>query len=230
MAQRDYILRMFEEMSRVIAQIVYQREIKDYQATHDLIDEQLKQTVGMGSGFLHSLPDETLLSMLTTLGTLNIEKCWLIAMLLKTEGDLYAEELDENKSYYSYLKACNLFLEALYNQNQHRDIEKIAEIEDLLKKLEDYELPLRTMQLLFWYFEYTKRYAQAEDMLFTLLEAEPDENLEGVESIESVDEMRSKGEAFYTHLLGKSDAELAHGNFSRTEIKDGLAHLRQLSV
>lgn len=230
MAQRDYILRMIEEMSRVIARIIYQREIKDYQAAHDLIDEQLRQTLGMGSGFLHSLPEETLLSMLTTLGTLNIEKCWLIAMLLKTEGDLYADELDENKSYYSYLKACNLFLEALYNQNRHRDIEKIAEIEELLQKLEDYELPPRTMLLLFWYFEYTKRYAKAEDMLFSLLEFEPEEETEESEELESLDEIYARGEAFYMRLLNKKDAELAGGDFSRAEIKDGLAHLRQFSV
>jgi hypothetical protein len=230
MAQRDYILRMFEEMSRAVAQIIYQREIKDYQATHDLIDEQFKQTLGMGSGFLHSLSDETLLSMLTTLGMLNIEKCWLIAMLLKAEGNLYADEQDENKSYYSYLKSCNLFLEALYDQNQHCNIEKIAEIEELLGKLEDYELPPRTMQLLFWYFEYTGRYAKAEDMLFDILEIEPDEEMECIEGIESVDEMRSKGEAFYVRLLSKNDSTLENGNFSRAEIRDGLARLHQLSI
>jgi hypothetical protein len=230
MAQRDYILRMFEEMSRAVAQIIYQREIKDYQATHDLIDEQFKQTLGMGSGFLHSLSDETLLSMLTTLGMLNIEKCWLIAMLLKAEGNLYADEQDENKSYYSYLKSCNLFLEALYDQNQHCNIEKIAEIEELLGKLEDYELPPRTMQLLFWYFEYTGRYAKAEDMLFDILEIEPDEEMECIEGIESVDEMRSKGEAFYVRLLSKNDSTLENGNFSRSEIRDGLARLHQLSI
>lgn len=227
MTQRDYILRMFEEMSRAIAQIVYHREIKDYQATHDLIDEQFRQTLGMGSGFIHSLSDETLLSMLTTLGTLNIEKCWLIATLLKAEGDLYEEEQDENKSYYSYLKSCNLFLEALYDQNQNRDIEKIAEVEELLRKLEAYELPLRTRQLLFWYFEYTGRYGKAEDMLFDILETEPDEEME---SIEGTEEMLAKGEAFYKRLLSKNDAALGIGNFSRSEIKDGLARLHQLSI
>ncbi len=230
MAQRDYIIRMFEEMSRVIAQIVYQREMKDYQAAHELIDEQLKQTVGMGSGFLLSLSDETLLSMLTTLGTLNVEKCWLVALLLKAEGDIYADEQDESMSYYSYLKACNLFLEALYDQNESRDIEKIAEIEELLPHLEEYELPMRTRQLLFWYFEYTERYGKAEDILFDILETEPDEALEGVEGIESIDEMRAKGEAFYARLLSKNDLALEHGNFSRAEIKEGLLRLHQFTV
>lgn len=230
MTQRDYILRMFEEMSRVIAQIVYHREMKDYHASHELIDEQFKQTLGMGSGFILSLSDETLLSMLTTLGTLNIEKCWLIALLLKAEGDLYTDEQDESKSYYSYLKSCNLFLEALYDQNQQRDIEKIAEIEELLKKLEDYELPLRTRQLLFWYFEYTERYGKAEDMLFDILETEPDEALEGIAGIESMDEIRTKGEAFYARLLNKNDLALESGDFSRSEIREGLTRLHQLSV
>src|SRR5438445_10172636 len=181
MTQRDYIIRMFEEMSRVIAQIVYQREIKDYQASHELIDEQFKQTLGMGSGFILSLPDETLLSMLTSLGVLNLEKCWLVALLLKAEGDLYTDEQDESKSYYSYLKACNLFLEALYNQHHLRELEEVEEIEELLPKLEEYALPLRTQQLLFWYFEFTGRYGQAEDMLFDILETEPDPALESVE-------------------------------------------------
>ncbi len=225
MAQRDYILRMFEEMSRAIAQIIYQREIKDYQATHELIDEQFKQTLGMGSGFLHSLSDETLLSMLTTMGTLNIEKCWLIAILLKAEGDLYADEQDEDNSYYSYLKSCTLFLEALYDQNEQREIEKIAEIEDLLEKLEEYELPLRAKQLLFWYFEYTGRYREAEDTLFDMLEREPED-----ESSEDIEEMLVRGRAFYLRLLNKNDAALEIGNFSRAEIKDGLERLQHLSV
>lgn len=225
MAQRDYILRMFEEMSRAIAQIIYHRQMKDYQAAHDLIDEQFKQTLGMSGSFILSLSDEMLLSMLTTLDTLNIEKCWLVALLLKAEGELATDEQDENKSFHCYLKACNLFLEALYDQNQNQDIEKIAEIEELWSKLEDYELPLRTRQMFFWYFEYTGRYGKAEDMLFDILEAEDGDDLECIEAIE---ETLEKGEAFYARLLGKNDAALEAGNFSRSEISESLTRLHKL--
>jgi hypothetical protein len=155
MTQKDYILRMFEEIGRALAQIVYQRQIKDYEAAHVLLDEQFKQTLGMGKGFIHSVSDEALLSMLSTLGTLNIDKCWLVATLLKAEGEIYEDQQNENGSYYSNLKACNLFLEALYEQNKQKTFEKVAEVEELLGKLEEYELPLRTKQLLFWYFEHT---------------------------------------------------------------------------
>lgn len=227
MAQRDYILRMFEEMSRALAQIVYHRQIKDYQAAHDLIDEQFKQTLGMGGGFIRLLPDEMLLALLSTLGTLNVEKCWLVAALLKAEGELYAEEQDENNSYCSYLKSCNLFLEVLYKQNQGKDIEKVAEIEELLRRLENYELPLRTQQLLFWYFEYTGRYDRAENTLFDILATETGEETESAAEEEALVE---KGELFYVHLSGKSDEILEAGSFSRDAISEGLARLRKRVV
>lgn len=224
MTQRDYILRMFEEMSRVLAQIVYHRQIKDYQAAHDLIDEQFKQTFGMSLGFINSLSDETLLAMLTTMGTLNVDKCWLVAILLKANGEIYEDEQDEDNSYYSYLRACNLLLEALYEQHQTKNIETIAEVEETLDKLEDYELPLRTRQLLFWYFEHTRRYSKAQEALFDILETEADDEMENIEEIE---EMLEKGEAFYARLLGKSDAELKPAGFSRAEINEGLARLHK---
>lgn len=227
MAQRDYLLDMFEEMSRALAQIIYHKQLKDYHASHELIDEQLKQTLGMGSGFIRALSDETLLAMLTTPGTLNVEKCWLVALLLKAEGDLYAEEHDEGNSYYSYLKACNLFLEALYDKNQSKELERISEVEELLSKLEDYELPLRTRYLLFWYFDYTGQYGKAEDMLFDIVETGPGEE---IESSEEIQEILEKGEAFYARLLGKSDENLEAGNFSRAEVSESLARLHKLFI
>jgi hypothetical protein len=181
----------------------------------------------MGRNFVQSLPEETLLAMLTTLDLLNIEKCWLVATLLKAEGELYEEEQDEDKSYYSYLKACNLFLEALYNQNQQKEFEKIAEIELLWRKLESYELPRRTRSMLFWYFEYTGRYNKAEDMLFDILETESAGETECVEEVEGI---RARGEAFYARLLGKSDEILEAGNFPRAEIAEGLTRLHQFSI
>lgn len=225
MAQQDYLLRMFEEMSRAIAQIVYHRQIKDYHAAHDLIDEQLKQTLGMGSNFIRSLSDETLLAMLTTMETLNVEKCWLVALLLKAEGDLFEDEQDDYNSYYSYLKACNLFLEVLSTRSRSKEIEQVIEVEELYSKLADYEIPWRTQQLFFWYFASTGQYAQAEEMLFEMLEAEPrNDDLEQTEEVSSILET---GEAFYASLLSKSDAVLATGNFSRAQISAGLECLHK---
>lgn len=214
MSQRDYILRLVEEFGRALAQVVYHRQIKDYAAAHNLIDEQCKQALGVGIGFIHSLPEETVLSMLTSFGTLNTEKCWLLATLLKVEGDIYQDQGNPDASYYSYLKALNLFLEVLLLDTTINGTEFVPEVEGPLYKLSEYELPINTKLKLFQYLDQTGRYARAADMLFEMLETgNPDRDI------------LARGIAFYQRLKRKSDAELSAGNFSRVEVEEGLARL-----
>ena len=214
MSQRDYILRIVEEFGRALAQVVYHRQIKDYAAAHNLIDEQCKQALGMGLGFIHSLPEETVLSMLTSFGTLNTEKCWLLATLLKAEGDIYQDQGNAGESYYSYLKALNLFLEILLLDTTISSTEFVPEVEGLLHKLSDYELPVNTKLKLFQYFDQTGRYARAADLLFEMLETGNQDR-----------DILARGIAFYQRLKRKSDAALSAGNFSRVEAEEGLARL-----
>ena len=158
MTQRDYILRIAENIGRALAQIIYEREIHDYQGALSLIDELFKQTVGAGSGFIHAVSDETVLAMLTLLGILNVEKALLIATLLKAEGDIYEDQGNPDAAYESYLKALNLFLEILLRDDHLHDLRLSPEVEDILGKLEAYELPLDTRRLLFQYYEQRREY------------------------------------------------------------------------
>src|SRR5712692_6849848 len=127
----------------------YHKEIQDYQGAFSLIDELCKQTVGMDSGLIHAISDETLLAMLTLFGVLNVEKALLIATLLKAEGDIYEDQDNPEAAYESYLKSLDLFLEILLRDDNLHDLRVSPEVEDLLGKLESYELPLKTKRLLF---------------------------------------------------------------------------------
>jgi len=158
MTQKDYILRIAENVGRALAQIIYDKEIHEYQGALSLIDELCKQTVGAGSGFIHAISEETLLAMLTLLGILNVEKALLIATLLKTEGDIYEDQGNPDAAYESYLKALNLFLEILLRDDHLHDLRLSPEVEDILGKLEAYELPLDTRRLLFQYYEQRREY------------------------------------------------------------------------
>jgi tetratricopeptide (TPR) repeat protein len=149
MLQKDYILRVAEDVGRALAQVIYHKEIQDYQGAFSLIDELCKQTVGMGSGYIHALSEEALLAMLTLLGILNIEKALIIAKLLKAEGDIYEDQGNADEAYGSYLKSLNLFLEILLRDDNLHDLHVSPEIEELLGKLEAYELPVTTRRLLF---------------------------------------------------------------------------------
>jgi hypothetical protein len=217
MAQRDYILRLAEEIGRALAQILYQKQIKDYSGALNFIDEQYRQTLGMGAGFIHSAQEETLLAMLTSLGALNIEKCWLLATLLKAEGEIYEEEGKDDESYYCYLKSLNLFLEVLLLDDKISDVDYVPELEGLLYKLHDYELPTKTELKLLQYYENTGRFAKAQDLLFEML------------NIEAPDKaVIERGITFYSHLKKESDVVLSAGNFSRIEAEEGLARLKEI--
>ncbi len=153
MTQKDFILRIAEDVGRALAQIIYHKDIRDYQGALTLIDEVFKQTVGAGSGFIHAISEETLLAMLSILGILNVEKALLIATLLKAEGDIYEDQGNGDAAYDSYLKSLNLFLEILLRDDKLHDLRVFPQVEELLGKLEEYELPLNTRRLLSQYYE-----------------------------------------------------------------------------
>ena len=148
MTQKDYILRIAEDVGRALAQIIYHQDMRDYQGALSLIDEVFKQSVGAGSGFIHAISEETLLAMLTLLGVLDVEKALLIAKLLKAEGDIYEDQGNADTAYESYLTSLNLFLEIVLRDDHLHDLRVSPEIEDLLGKLEAYELPPTTRRRL----------------------------------------------------------------------------------
>jgi Family of unknown function (DUF6483) len=214
MPQNDYILRIAEQIGRALAQILYHQERQDYQGALTFIDDQYKTMLGMGAGFIHTASEETLLAFLTSVGELDTEKCWLLATLLKAEGEIHQLQENENESYYCFLKAMNLYLEVLSTDTSYDHIDPVAEIEGLTFKLADYNLPQHTQEMLFRYFERTGRFSQAEDALSELLVADP-----GNRGIVT------KGIAFYHRLQQKSDAMLLGGNLSREEVEEGLSKL-----
>ena len=63
------------------------------------------------------------------------------------------------------MKALNLYLEVLSTSVSYDRLDPIAEIEGLIYKLADYDLPKHTLEMLFRYFERTGRFSRAEDTL-----------------------------------------------------------------
>jgi len=148
MPQKDYILRVAEEVGRAFAQIIYHHDMRDDQGALSLIDELCKQTVGAGAGFMHAISEETLLAMLPVLGVLNLEKALLIAKLIKAEGDIYEKQGNADAAYESYLISLNLLLEIVLRDDHLHDVHVSPDIEDLLGKLDAYELPQQTKRRL----------------------------------------------------------------------------------
>ena len=145
------------------------------------------------------------------------ELCFFVAALLKTEGDIFANLEKQDESYYRHLKALNLFLRLFLHGKDIEELKLFPNIDDLVQKLEEYELPLPTNQQLFRYYEKAGRYAKAEDVLFEMLEADV-----------LPQDMVTEGMNFYQRLLAKSDDELLLGNLSRDELADGLRQVEAM--
>ena len=217
MVNKDYILRLAERLGRFLARILFLQEANRQEEALILIDEAFRQATGLTTGLINSLPEEALLNMLSPRGSLNAELCFYVAVLLKAEGDVYASLDKQNESYYRHLKALNLFLELFLHGKSIDDLDLFPNIDDLVQRLEEFELPLPTNHRLFQYNEKAGRYARAEDVLFEMLEADsvpPD--------------LIAQGIAFYRRLMAKSDEELLIGNLSREELREGLAQVERM--
>lgn len=216
MINKDYILRVAERFGRELAILLRLRERNQFEEAIIHLDDLYLNALGVTIGFIDSISEETLLTLISPLGSLDIEKCLLVAMLLKAEGDIYDAQGKEDEAYYSYVKAVFFSIEVLLHNPDISGLTTTKDIEDILNKLEDFELPLKTKRQLFRYYEHMGHYDKAENMLFEIVESnDPDFP------------MLKEGTAFYERLLTKSNADLAAGNFSRDEAHEGLAELQQ---
>ncbi len=217
MINRDYILRLAEQIGRELSIVLRLRKRDQYEEALITVDDLLFHKVGLTSGFINSLSEEMLIRTLSPLDKLNVETCLWIASLLKAEGEIYDTKGDSKASYYRYMKALYLFIETLRHEHFPEDSAFYLDIKELISKLAAYELPANLQIQLFRYYEYIGMYAQAENILFDQLEINPMAHL-----------LIEQGRAFYERLLKKSDFDLQAGNLSREEIHEGLAQLQNI--
>ncbi|MDQ3855004.1 MAG: DUF6483 family protein [Chloroflexota bacterium] len=217
MIRRDFIIRSMQQLGEVVARVLRLRERGDYDEALVLLDAACRQMLGLNGKLLDSLSTDDLLSMLSVGQTLDLDKCILLAELLSEQGDVYEAQGRTGASYDSHVKALDVWVYAYLSYDHPYLEERRPAIEALLERLEPQGLPADTELNLADYFERTGRYAKAEDLLFHLMEDDPDD-----------EELHQEGFAFYARLLARSDSDLEVGNLPRDEVEEGLTRLRRL--
>lgn len=211
MYQRDYLLRLIEQITVAIGSTVFKlRKEKKHEEALDAVGELYNKLSLPGRKIIAGLSAEELVRMLTQQGVLQTDKVVLAAALLKEEAAIYEEmgKKDTSRSY--QLKSLYLYLvanQAEPNESAHKFIA------ELLNNVDTAELDLDAQRLLIPYFEASGSFSRAEDLLFKLLEMKHDDTL------------RQEGIAMYERLLQLSDAELEAGNLPRKEVQDALNEL-----
>lgn len=213
MFQKDYIMRLIEQLATAIAALLGSKSKTRIEECHQLLNGSLYDLTGMKEETLLKLAHKDLISIISGGKEINTNKCFALAEMLKLKADVSKD--NPVRSFDLYLKSFNIFVEVNLgrSKDENNRIQTINEIIDVIKQ---YEIPKESRQLLFRYYELTGHYALAEDELFRMLH------------LYSMDDMVDAGFSFYEKLKSKTLRELEDGNLPLVEVIEGLEVYQKL--
>jgi hypothetical protein len=155
--------------------------------------------------------------MVKTDGTINADKCIMMAKLLEEEAEIIEILGNSNEAFYINLKALNLFLEAYLNKDENCDLQNFfSDIDVIIEKINDYKTPVAIQNKMVDYYTKSERYDIAENILYEILE-----------DTEFEENAIKRSISFYEALFSKSDTDLEKGNLSKEEIQESLFALKK---
>jgi hypothetical protein len=216
MIRRDYILRMIEEFFQALSKIRSLKKNHEWKTAAESTDKEFQRLIGVDGQTASQLSETELLARVVRgEATLAVrEKTLMLATLLKEAGDVWSEQGRQTESRTSYLKGMHLLLDVLARGEVFECPEFVPKVEEFVIVLAESLLPLETYARLMQHYERTGEFAKAEDALFVMLDAEPENG-----------PLLELGVSFYQRIKTQSDTQLADGNLPRMEVEAGLADL-----
>ncbi|MGD0251085.1 MAG: DUF6483 family protein [Verrucomicrobiota bacterium] len=216
MIRRDYILRQIEQFVAMLAKIAGLAKNEQWLEASTVTAGEFQRLTGADAGEVLQMSETELLARLIQGEPAHVveAKAFMLATLLKTNGDLVASEgrLEESRQF--YLKGLHLLLDTFGRSGITERPDFVPAVEAFLTGLRDVPLPVKTNATLMHHYDRTGEFARAEDALFGMMDAEPDKV-----------ELLDFGRSFYQRLQGLGDDALAAGNLPRAEVQAGLAEL-----
>lgn len=216
MFRRDYIVRMIEDMTAMVAKVLTLKQDKKTTEALWEVDELLMRHFRLNSRLLNSLSVEDIIDMFRLGAVLEADKLQGVARLLKEEGGIYTAKGERDEALFRAMRSLHLFLYADLHGADRELMNMTEEINELLKEVEPYRLPAKTERLLLAYHESAGSYAKAENSLYRLWEqGEP---------------VAEEGRDFYERLLKVSPERLAEGGLPLEEVEQGREEWSRLTV
>jgi hypothetical protein len=206
---QDYIMRLIEQLVKVLAKILFNKRTGNYNAALESIDNALNTLVGLDHKLIDELGANDIKSLLDYANEkpiVNI-KCIVAAKLIKEKSDLLKlSKTGDLILIPNYQKALNLILEGIINgKNAEIDLTNFyQDVKELAGLLGD-EINPEIRFKLFKFYELSGEYNNAMTELFRLKESGyPNIKMEGI--------------SFFNKLEKLSEDELLKGNFVKAEI------------
>ena len=203
----DLLQRTLDQLAEVVRSLASLQQANDFDEAEAVLQEAYRKHTGSEAALFRRLPSEQILSVLSSAGVVDRDKSFLIATLFKTEAAL-REARGEDVQVGLQVKALDLYLEAALAELDTDELPgNIAQLE---QQLASYALPVATQWRLFEYSRFLRRYDDAEDKLFDLLE-----------QLGPTDEVTTRGRRFYTALLATPPERLEAGGLPLAEVREG---------
>lgn len=207
---------MLAEFFEVLSRIRSLQKGQQWEQARLLADKEFQRLAGGDIKAVVNLSETELLALLikgeTTLAVR--DKTLMLVTLLKEAGDIATGESKPEQSCSYYLKGLNLLTGVLTREEASDFPDFVPRVESFLSALGDCPLPLATEATLMQHYERLGDFARAEDRLYSMMEAQPD-NLD----------LLKFAVAFYERMQQKGDDVLVGGNLPRAEVDAGLAQV-----
>ncbi len=208
---------MIEEMTEAVGEMLgLRRQQKNEQALEKL-DGLLKRNFRMSEQMLRSLPPDELIQLFRQRGeAVDAESLQLVARMLQENAEIRENMGDEQEAASAWIKALHLYLYAALNGASRELVDYPVRIEEVSASLERYRLPAPVEHLIMLYEEREGRYVQAEDAMYRMLNASPEDDKDALE----------EGRMFYARLSAIEDDKLQEGGLTRAELEEGIEALQ----
>ncbi|WP_186430558.1 DUF6483 family protein [Clostridium sp. BSD9I1] len=214
MLKSNFSKRLTNQFEESFEEVLNLTNDKDYDAALRLIDETFSNLFRLNSLFFNSMSNDNLIDILKVGGEIEKDKAIIISKLLEQRAHILAIQGKDNESFYIYIKALNLFIEA-FLCDKETDLDRyFQDIPDIIEKTSGYVLSQETLQRIISYYKEVGDFAAGEDYLYELFDATGKDE----DSITFAKE-------FYDSLLKLDDAALEKGNLSREEVLEAKSSL-----
>jgi hypothetical protein len=218
MLRRDYILRMVQEAAALLSRIRSLKKDERWSEAGVDVNAKLETLVDANVQTVVNLSTTELLArVIRDESTLAVkEKTVFVSALLKEAGDIATAQNRDEEGRGCYLKGLDLLLDVLREGDTYEFPEFMPRVEMFVCALAETALPLSTQAALMQHYERTGQFAKAEDCLFSILGAQPDNT-----------ELLDFGIGFLKRLESQADRDLTLGNLPREEVQSSLAELQE---
>lgn len=154
MTQSDYIMRMVEQLARVLQQIISKRESREYASAYEILNEAYQSLTGLKAKFVHQLSDHQLISLLDSGTQSGNEQLIALAELLFEEATL-AEELNDARYEANSLrvKSLSLFLQVVNQSEYWQSDEYVLKIKEISQMVDLKMIPVQTLEKLMVFYK-----------------------------------------------------------------------------